>query len=173
MVPDFGACVVRTVFRIRGVRGTCCVFRIRIVRGTCCAARPHKTHLTGGRLRAFVQVIAIRILCAVRALRKRRGRQSDRHQRCGNKRFVVHDRCFPGYGCCPSEPCVTRPARDARVIAEFGSPRFGGGLFSRGDNPLSRLGLMRFSKRLTDLIGASGVGCAWRRPAPFRPSPRR
>jgi hypothetical protein len=26
-------------------------------------------------------------LCAVRALRKRRGRQSDRHQRCGNKRF--------------------------------------------------------------------------------------
>jgi hypothetical protein len=62
-------------------------------------------------------------LCAVRALRKRRGRQSDRHQRCGNKRFVVHDRCFPGYGCCPSEPCVTRPARDARVIAEFGSPR--------------------------------------------------
>jgi hypothetical protein len=94
-------------------------------------------------------------LCAVRALRKRRGRQSDRHQRCGNKRFVVHDRCFPGYGCCPSEPCVTRPARDARVIAEFGSPRFGGGLFSRGDNPLSRLGLMRFSKRLTDLIGGS------------------
>jgi hypothetical protein len=80
MVPDFGTCIVHAACGIRRV-------------GTCRAARPHKTHLAGGGWRAFVQDIAIRIDRAVHALRKRRGRQNDRHQRCGNERFIVH-RCF-------------------------------------------------------------------------------
>jgi hypothetical protein len=95
MVADFGTCIVRSVFRIRSVRTTCRAARLhetRLAGGGWPVAV--KTHLAGGGWRAIVQDIAIRIKSAFRALRKRRGRQSDRHQRCGTECFVVYHRGF-------------------------------------------------------------------------------
>jgi hypothetical protein len=138
--PGFGACIGRTV---------CTVCRIRIVR-TCCAARSRKAHLAGGGWRAFVQAIAIRKHSAVHALRKRRGRQSDRHQRCGNKQFVVHRSFHP-------RSVPTRP----RVVT---------GPLSRSGQPHLPLGSYAFFEAI-DLISSTCFESrrASRTPAFFRP----
>jgi hypothetical protein len=93
---------------------------VRINNGTCCAARPHEAHLAGWCQRTCIQVIPIRIYCALRALRKRVGCQGDRHQRCGNECFVVHHRHSLHFGCCPAKPCGNRPEWDrAERSADF------------------------------------------------------
>src|SRR5450755_4095755 len=147
MVPDLGTCIVHTVFRIRSVRTTCRATGAHWAVGA-------KTHLAGGGWRAIIQEIAIRILCAVRALRKRRGRQSDRHQRCGNERFVVYHRGFPS-------------------LSEFKlAPRCLGGLLSRRDNPALPLRSHAFFEAID---GPSSTRLelrrAWR--TPVRPLPAR